>query len=262
MRGEGVGEMPCVETPRSAQSPPRPRRERSIRRGFRRVYTGSRVPVTLSSSTVIVSLNGVHSINFAFGCAYTCTRVFRSASCLFSFERSNRDWYESDPGLGRVQWSLERVISITWTAVHSGRVGGAVESAGESAHPAESGFLWRRSEGSQDSSPPGNARKSRSFYLHRYVQPPIPRQPRQPVSRQQNGSLVNRPLSWIVLCCAPFNHSSVVVVVVVVYAHFTPATSLRERRRSFLLFFVFFLFWKKSCFVLEGYKEEKEVEWE
>lgn len=50
MRGEGVGEMPCVETPRSAQSPPRPRRERSIRRGFRRVYTGSRVPVTLSSS--------------------------------------------------------------------------------------------------------------------------------------------------------------------------------------------------------------------
>lgn len=189
MRGEGVGEMPCVETPRSAQSPPRPRRERSIRRGFRRVYTGSRVPVTLSSSTVIVSLNGVHSINFAFGCAYTCTRVFRSASCLFSFERSNRDWYESDPGLGRVQWSLERVISITWTAVHSGRVGGAVESAGESAHPAESGFLWRRSEGSQDSSPPGNARKSRSFYLHRYVQPPIPRQPRQPVSRQPNGSL-------------------------------------------------------------------------
>ena len=189
MRGEGVGEMPCVETPRSAQSPPRPRRERSIRRGFRRVYTGSRVPVTLSSSTVIVSLNGVHSINFAFGCAYTCTRAFRSASCLFSFERSNRDWYESDPGLGRVQWSLERVISITWTAVHSGRVGGAVESAGESAHPAESGFLWRRSEGSQDSSPPGNARKSRSFYLHRYVQPPIPRQPRQPVSRQPNGSL-------------------------------------------------------------------------
>lgn len=73
--------------------------------------------------------------------------------------------------------------------MHSGRVGGAVESAGESAHPAESGFLWRRSEGSQDSSPPGNARKSRSFYLHRYVQPPIPRQPRQPVSRQPNGSL-------------------------------------------------------------------------
>lgn len=64
-----------------------------------------------------------------------------------------------------------------------------MESAGESAHPAESGFLWRRSEGSQDSSPPGNARKSRSFYLHRYVQPPIPRQPRQPVSRQPNGSL-------------------------------------------------------------------------
>lgn len=39
--------MPCVETPRSAQSPPRPRRERFNRRGFR-VFTPACVCDSLS----------------------------------------------------------------------------------------------------------------------------------------------------------------------------------------------------------------------
>lgn len=131
-----------------------------------------------------------------------------------------------------------------------------MESVGEFAHPVESGFLWRRSEGNQDSSPPGNARKSRSFYLHRYV-PPIPRQ--RQVSRQpRNGSLVNQPLFWIVVSCAPFNLSSVV------YAPFRRPllADLLFAKSDNRFFSSSPSSFKRSCFVFEGYKQEKEVEWE
>lgn len=115
-----------------------------------------------------------------------------------------------------------------------------MESVGEFAHPVESGFLWRRSEGNQDSSPPGNARKSRSFYLHRYV-PPIPRQ--RQVSRQpRNGSLVNQPLFWIVVSCAPFNLSSVV------YAPFRrPLLTVFSSRKAIIVFFLLLLLLLKEA---------------